>query len=67
MDRVCGVVAVEHDFAAVEVSPPGDREQQPNLLFGDIGEQTPLHATSLCREHDSVSVVAVNDAETISA
>jgi hypothetical protein len=36
MERVPRVVAVEHDFSALEPPPPGDRQQQAHIFGGNL-------------------------------
>jgi hypothetical protein len=47
MQRVGGVVTVEHDLAATEAPTPRDREESLHLVRRDVREQPPFHATDL--------------------
>ena len=62
VQRVGGIVAMEDDLAPRERPPSRDREQLPHVLGGQIGEQRPLHAASLCNGGDIRNVTSANDA-----
>ena len=47
VQRVGRVLAMKDDLAPRERSPTGDREQLPDVLGREIGEQRPVHGASL--------------------
>ena len=66
MDGVAGIIGVEHNLAAGKAPSPRDREQQPNLLWRDAAQESPIHALSLCHGRDSSSVRTRNDSGQLS-
>ncbi len=58
VERLGRVVPMEDDLALLERPPAGDREQLAHVLGGKIGEQRPVHGSSLGHERDIRNVVS---------
>ena len=62
VQRVGRVLAVKDDLTPRERAPTSDREQLPNVLGREIGEQRPVHDVgSLCNRGDIRNVARAND------
>jgi len=48
VERVGEILPMEHDLASRERPPARDREELPDVVRREVGEQRPLHRAEVC-------------------